>query len=147
MSRNDSDIKVPETGEFSAASGWMIMSRAWDEAVGEATEIVEVLPIKGVGVMLRTWGRHSGYDEPVLVPNVMVLEHIKREPSSVLDANGAPSSVTTTLMGRELMAADFITAFVPNAQNPIPGFVLALSDGPAPAKKPTGNDTVDMPRK
>lgn len=137
---SDDNVIVPNSGNFSIKSGWMTLSRLWNEVHGEPEEVVEILPVKGVGAMLRTYSRGAGYDSTTLVPGVMVLEHITRETSAVLTAGGAPSSVTRTLVGRELVECGVVASMIPNVTNPVPGFVITVSSAPEDAPVQTTAD-------
>jgi hypothetical protein len=141
-----------EAEEFGPVHAWRLLHRS---VVEDERVTVRCMGIQGRGVLVQTgrqfktddgeWSQPD-YDPVQMVDDVLIMEYMKVEPSSIQDGNGQPVSITRQIVSRELVGTRMAKErFQPKAKGKKPaqpgpydhltitaGVVLTMETGPRP---------------
>jgi hypothetical protein len=98
-----------EAEEFGPVHAWRLLHRS---VVEDERVTVRCMGIQGRGVLVQTgrqfktdggdWSQPD-YDPVQMVDDVLIMEYMQVEPSSIQDGNGQPVSITRQIVSRELV--------------------------------------------
>ena len=91
-----------EPEEFGKVPAWRLLNRRVVDGVKIS---VNVMTIQGRGVLIQT-DRNGVVDQPLLLPNLMLLEYEVVTPSSVKKPDGSPFSISHQIVARDLFTVD-----------------------------------------
>jgi len=125
-------------------SSWLVLDDGHDPDGARRTTLA--LPVQGKGVMLQVVTKEAynaaangGIEpgrrtmtEPVLIPEVCVIQYARHKVSDLLNGEGAPVSVETVIEHQELVSATMVAKrFNQKGDDRCkPGAVITLQVGP-----------------